>query len=358
MKIAILIKLMASIAVVLDTRKQKLDGTYPLKLRVTHNCISRDKSIKISIRINDWSFKKHKVKSSHPNYIKINQLLQHKRVEIESRLLDLMLSSSEFKVYDILGKTSRFLEAPNFKDFGYQIVNEYRDKNKIGTANSYKTAIDQLCNRLHKKITLSEIDYSLIMMFENKLVKQGVSVNGIANYMRHLKAIINRAIKSGYLKREDYPFHHYKIKTEKTRKRALSKVDFQKIMEQELSPGSMESEAREYFILIFCLIGINYIDLAYLKKEDLSEDRITYKRRKTKKLYDIPLSPRAMEIINLHRLPSSKYLLPILPDHELTAQEERAWTDNKLRLCNKYLKNIGKECKLQYPLTTYVARHS
>jgi len=211
---------------------------------------------------------------------------------------------------------------------------------------------------IHDKVKLSDIDYNLLLKYEQILIQEGMSVNGIANLMRHLKAIINRAIKSGYLKREDYAFHNYQIKTEKTRKRALSMSEFQNILAQELPADSKEHEAREYFILIFCLIGINWIDLANLKPEDLLEDKIIYKRRKTKKLYDVLLSSMAKEIIDKLWVPSSKYLLPILPNHELTAQEERAWTDNKLRLCNKFLKKLGERCKLQYPLTTYVARHS
>ncbi|MBL4715476.1 MAG: site-specific integrase, partial [Bacteroidia bacterium] len=351
---------MASIRAVLDTRRMKSNGTYPLKIRACHNFSSKYINLSISIYQRYWNKKKQQVKDSHPNSIKINKLILRKKMSLEERVLDLYLQSNSFSIDDITENNSKIKKSyiPSFKEFGYELVNGHLNNEKVGTARSYKNAIDQLCNRFNDKVKLHQINYKFLLKYEQLLSKDGVSVNGIANYMRHLKAIINAAIKSGYLKREDYPFHHYKIRTEKTRKRALSKDDFQKLIALKLPEGSNESEARDYFILIFCLIGANWIDISYLKPEDLKEDRITYKRRKTKKLYDIPLSPKAKELIDKLRLPSSKYLLPILPDSDLSPLDERTWTDNKLRLCNKYLKTIGKECKLQYPLTTYVARHS
>lgn len=40
--------------------------------------------------------------------------------------------------------------------------------------------------------------------------------------MRTIKAIYNKAIKAGHAEEEGYPFKYYKIRTGKTRKRAIS----------------------------------------------------------------------------------------------------------------------------------------
>jgi len=349
---------MASVKVVLDTRRRKLLGNYPVKLRVTHFGVSRDMSLGISLKRNHWRSRKQEAKNSAPNYLKINKLIFQKRKAVEERIIDLSISHNKFNIDDILQKEGKFngVEIPRFKEFGYQAYNSLLSTGKIGNAKVYKNAIDQLCNRMGKNVKLSDINYRFLLKYEELLSKEGLTVNGISQYMRTLKAIINRAIKLGYIRQENYPFYHYKIKTEKTRKRTLSKSDFQKILAQELPVGSREREARDHFTLIFCLIGINWMDLAYLRKEDLREDRIVYTRKKTHKLYDIPLSPRAQEIIARYSGESKKYLLPILPENELLPQQERVHIDNKLRLCNKYLKKLGQKCNFDYPLTSYIPR--
>ncbi|WP_372819686.1 phage integrase SAM-like domain-containing protein [Pedobacter sp.] len=45
--------------------------------------------------------------------------------------------------------------------------------------------------------------------------------NSIGNYLKPLKAIFNRAIKTKVVDREDYPFNDIFIKTEKTKKKEL-----------------------------------------------------------------------------------------------------------------------------------------
>lgn len=58
---------------------------------------------------------------------------------------------------------------------------------------------------------------------------------------------------------------------------------------------------RDCFMLCFYLIGINISDLLFLPKTALKNGRISYKRNKTGKLYDIKVEPEAMEIISRHK---------------------------------------------------------
>ena len=43
--------------------------------------------------------------------------------------------------------------------------------------------------------------------------------------------------------------------------------------------------------------GINFIDIAYLKRSNIKGDRIVYSRHKTGKIINFPLQPHAIELI-------------------------------------------------------------
>jgi len=65
---------MASIKVLLDTRRAKQDHTYPVILRVINNGKSTSVSVGIYLLEKDWDEDKRQVRKSHPNA----QLLNHK----------------------------------------------------------------------------------------------------------------------------------------------------------------------------------------------------------------------------------------------------------------------------------------
>ncbi len=60
--------------------------------------------------------------------------------------------------------------------------------------------------------------------------------------------------------------------------------------------------------LLFLLIGINSVDLAYATKEE--RGRLNYIRRKTHKCYSVKLEPEAVELIQKYS--GSSYLVNIL----------------------------------------------
>ena len=60
------------------------------------------------------------------------------------------------------------------------------------------------------------------------------------------------------------------------------------------------------------------------------------------------------EIINKYDTSNTPYLLPIITDME---KDEIQQYKSALHLVNNKLKEIGKQLKLNIPLTTYVSRH-
>ena len=99
--------------------------------------------------------------------------------------------------------------------------------------------------------------------------------------------------------------------------------------------------------------------MAYLKKENLRDNRIAYKRQKTGKRISFILQPYAIEILKRYESRSDNYIFPILDDSNHKTVEQQIRRIKKITyVVNKNLKKIGEVIGLSIPLTTYVSRHS
>jgi len=108
------------------------------------------------------------------------------------------------------------------------------------------------------------------------------SQNTVSRHLRDIRAVLNEAIDEG--RTQSYPFRKYKIKTEESFDKSFTAEELRNLFRYECYPGG-EQRAVDMFKLSFCLIGINSVDLAYLK--DVDRGRVNYVRRKTHKAYSI-----------------------------------------------------------------------
>ena len=97
------------------------------------------------------------------------------------------------------------------------------------------------------------------------------------------------------------------------------------------------------------------MDIAYLRKSDLSQGVLTYKRRKTGQMMFVRWEECMENIVARYSRPDSPYLLPIIT---LSEHDERSQYINMSHKINHSLKNLGNRLGLAVPLTMYVARHT
>lgn len=189
------------------------------------------------------------------------------------------------------------------------------------------------------------------------------SVNARSIHLRNIRAVFNDAIDNGITTR--YPFRTFKVKSEITKKRAVSVEILRSLFSYPVEPHQVQYV--DAFKLIFCLIGINTVDLLALTPEQLVDGRLSYRRAKTGKLYDIKVEPEAQAIIEKYRGHSGRLLC--------WGENRRNYTSFTGQLCQK-LQSIGQTVKEwrtddkgvyhevevfrpAFPmLTAYVARHS
>jgi integrase len=192
-----------------------------------------------------------------------------------------------------------------------------------------------------------------MLLYEAYLKARGVSMNTISFYMRNLRAVYNRAVEKE-LTPQIYPFRHVYTGVEKTVKRAVPIKTIKALKEQDLSLKPILDYARDMFLFSFYTRGMSFIDMSYLKKKDLKNGFLTYRRKKTGQLLTIKWEKCMEEIIDKYPKNETIYLLPIITK----PGKERKQYNNALHLVNYHLKELSTILKLQRPLTMYVARHS
>lgn len=355
-----------TVKVSLDKRRSKKDKTYPLVMRITHNSKSTI-SIALGYYVleNDWDDKFSRIKNSYQGTENVGRLnnyfrkQQTKAIDIVTQLQDtgeiLRMTVKQIKER-IENKSSKF----TFYKYTDKVIEEFKEANRVSYASSMKDML-RAVKRFKKDadIKFEQIDYTFLKGFETFHLSKGNSINSLGVYMRNLRAIYNRAIKEGNVKREFYPFDNYSIKREKTKKRAVRKEVIQKIEAVELPVGQRVWHAKNYFLFSFYSMGMNFIDMAFLKISNITNGRLEYKRNKTKKIYNMLITERMWEILDqyIDDKGDDDYIFPIIKKNGNPTQLYREMED-KRRVYNKKLKEIAERCKIEENLTSYVSRHS
>ena len=330
-------------------------------LRVTKDRKVKYVSLGISMNPAHWDFSKNQPKAECPNREYIEILIADKIKEYSAKIIELKATNQEFT-------STSLVEKVNVNNTIHKTVEEVFQEHmtsliKVGRK-SYALSIKQLHNSLiefnhNLDLYFSAIDVTWLKRYELFLREKQLAENTIGIRFRTLRAIYNLAIEQNLVKIDSYPFKKFKVShlQEETVKRSLSKKDVERILNYKSTNHYMRFPIDVFAFTYYCG-GINFTDIASLTQANIIEDKLIYKRQKTKKLIKIPLQPQALELINKYHNAESPYLFPILsPLHK--TEEQKAYRIHKvITKVNKRLKQVGEELNLAIPLTTYVARHS
>ena len=236
------------------------------------------------------------------------------------------------------------------------VISQLQLIGKERTAETYHSTLKSIIKfRQEQDILLVDIDSDLMLMYEAYLQSSGITRNSISFYMRILRAVYNRAVEKE-LTENRHPFKHVYTGIEKTVKRAIPLKNIKQIKNLELPIKSALDFARDIFLFSFYTRGMSFIDIAFLKKKDLANGILSYRRRKTGQQLFIRWEKCMQDILDKYKEnDDSPYMLPIIIPQE---KHERKQYKNVLYRINKSLKDIGQLIKLPIPLTMYVARHS
>lgn len=195
--------------------------------------------------------------------------------------------------------------------------------------------------------------------YEDWLAGQQSSPNTISTYMRTLQAVYNRWMPPGIDGYNPVLFKDVYTKVESRTKRALTAEQMEQLRNTDFSVLTLrQQQVLTYFLLMFMLRGMPFIDLAHLRKSDLRNRRITYRRHKTGKLMVVDVPSDAMRLLQKYRdKTDSEYLFPLLHGGLFMEEHHRRYQET-LRHFNRELARLMKQLLPGVSVSSYTARHT
>lgn len=348
---------MASLKIRLLDYKQNNEGRHPIVLQVIKDRKRKLLYLGYYAYAKEWDHKENLPNSKHPNSARLKVVIRKKLNVAERAILDFDDRDKPYTAQDVIDEVAERKDSSTFREFTELTIAKFKRLGNYGNARVYQNTLNVFNASLDEaEIYFYQIDYKCIQGFEEYLIEKESKINTISNHLRTLRAIYNRAIKEGITREEYYPFKNYKIKSEKTQKRAISKDDINKIRDLDLKDRPDLIMARDFFLFSFYNRGMSFIDIALLKVKNIQKDHINYTRKKTGQHFSIKISDLSEMIIKQYsdlQDPDS-YVFPIIKRKGYEDLDYR----NAMRLMNKKLKKIGEKVDISAPLTTYVSRHS
>lgn len=353
-------------SIILDTRRRKRNGTYPVKLRVTF--LRRQKYYSAGLSLRRSEFEKA-ILMPKPRGIHKDHFFTLSSIERKAKEIIDSLPAFSYELFE-----RHFLTRGSEIDSVYSSYENYieqlRKTGHVGTASTYECSCNsfrRITGRTH--LTFSDVTVDFLKNYEQKMRENGNSVTTISMYVRCLRTLFNEAIDLGIIKREFYPFgrRKYLVPASQNIKKALPKSDIEKIFKYPAVPGSKEQWARDLWLFSYLCNGINIRDIVRLRFKDVREDKIVFIRSKTEhtsrgnlKPIVAILHPVALEIIerwgNSDKSPEN-YVFGIM-EKDLSPAKELQRVKQTTKTVNKYLKRIAVSAGIMKHVTTYAARHS
>lgn len=328
-----------SIRLVLSWYKNS-SGLNNIKLRITHNRKVRYISTQFYVAVTDFNPDKEEVRRSVVNSTKINASLKRFKFQAWDKITEIV-NINTLHIDDIVSAISG-------DDNNSLVVfyNEYvfKDLKTDGNRAAYNAAMNRFVLFVGEDVMIKHITRQTIQKFINHLRTEGIKENSIAMYLRHLRAVCNKAIQYNIVDYNWYPFRGLKVAQEKTLSRSISIKEICALFNYYNTKSDYKLSL-DVFFLSFFLAGMNIVDIFGLKFA-LTDTHIQYKRAKTGKVITIPIHDKAREIM-------SKYY-----SYDTNSLSfNYAIANNLNKAVNKGLESVCKELNLQR-ITTYYARHS
>ncbi len=279
-----------------------------------------------------------------------------REVERLNKIISKLDSQSvQYCADDVINRFKFYTSQYTLFKFMNNVIATLKQNGKERTSETYIAALNSFSKfRQGKDILLDHLSSKMMESYQAWLEKRGIVPNTISFYNRILRAVYNRAVNDEIID-DRKPFRHVYTGIDKTVKRALPLEKIKLIKALQLEESRALDFARDMFMLSFMLRGMSFIDMAYLRKIDLNNSRITYRRRKTGQLLSIEWTLEMQKLLEKYPENQSPYLLPIIKSVETN---QRYTYRNTAYNINRSLKIIAQKVGIDSPLTLYVARHS
>lgn len=358
-------------------RQRRLPGS--IFVRVIHQRKIRSITLPLKVYPEEWDAVEHQVLFRPENKARFGELsriaAEMERIyqRLRQRIDRFEAEGRPYVAADILDEYRHREGNHLLGNFVNKITSEMLSHGQERTARGYQTAVRRLFTFLKvDDLPLRQITSFLIRRFEHALRQEEKALNTISFYMRNLRAVYNRAIREGILEKSQInPFEGVCTGVYVTRKRALTRDEMRMLQEwcpllggksvnenkesgksineefsQRISLQEGLQRAQYFFLFSFHARGMSFVDLAYLRKENISNGVVTYCRKKTGQLLEIRINNEMKNILHYfeQEMRNSEYVFPIITDPD---KPERLQYESALRTYNNRLKRLAERLKVE-----------
>ena len=356
---------MATSVKVLLRNKPNKEGLYPLVVRIIKN--RKPSYIYTGHYINKkyWNEAERKVRKSHPNSARLNNLIAAKLAEANKRLIDLQSNDMEISSQQIKKEINNPMNNKSFNELGQEYLNELEANNKLNQLSADKVRVNYVIEfGKSPELSFREIDELFIRKFMSYLkTEKKVSQRSVVNNLVVIRTLFNRAIRNGVVEQKYYPFGKGKItiKFPESKKIGLSIQEVQAI-ETSDKLNRLEQHARNVWLFSFYFAGMRVGDVLKIKWSDIYDGRLHYRMNKNSKLLSLQLPHKAITIIEQYReeqRSNDDFIFPEMKKANLDSPKDvLAKTKTATKKFNKYLSSIAIKCKIDKKITMHIARHT
>lgn len=190
-----------------------------------------------------------------------------------------------------------------------------------GTIPGYHYTRKALAGLVKKKFNTSDIAFGqlneqFIRDFQEYVLdEKGLAMDTVRHYLAILKKTCKLAFKEGHS--EKLYFAHYKLpKQKESTPKALSREDFEKVRDVEISSRRPSLALTRDLFLFACYTGTSYADTVSVTRENLFTDDngelwLKYRRKKNELLARVKLLPEAIAMLDKFKDDTRETLLPV-----------------------------------------------
>ena len=347
-----------SVTVVLDRRRAKMSGLYPVKIEVVWQGKQKYFPTGVDMSAECWDKMRTRHKASK-EMTEIEQCFNKIRNEVAELLENGCFSIRVLETR--CGRTPHY----NVNQALRSMMEQCKHEGRINSYYRHRSTLVNVEKFAGDTIPFSSVTVVWLNRCEDFWIREGKSTTTVCIYMKTLKSVMYKALDEGYIKHSQFPFGRggYAVPKGAVRKMALTKSQIKRIVEYR-GPSELEMY-RDLWLFSYLCNGINFKDMLFLKHKDIVDGEIHFIRSKTRyaygtrKVIHANINPKMQEILDKWGNPAT------CPDRCLfryaDGNEDCFKADmlvrKVVRKCNAALKVIAHELDIP-AFTTYAARHS
>ncbi len=361
-------------SIVLDTRRSKSNGTYPVKLRIYSSQLQIKKLYATKYDLSEADFKSiwetQKPRNEHKETRNELQAIELRADDVCKTLNPFSFSQFEKKYLRNTGDGGNVIY--QFK----QIIDKLKSNNSLSTASNYELSLKSLKEFIlyskgkePSKIPFTDVTPDWLQKYETYMVDHlKRSRTTVSMYVRALRTVFNTSIAEKEIEAEIYPFgkNKYQPPTVRSVKKALGQNDLKQLFDAKAKTPE-QAKAKDFWFFSYACNGMNVKDIAMLKFENIQDDKIIFYRAKTIKTSKTDLRPVVVylnefskSIIKKYsnkRIKKDGYVFSILSEKESEIVKYNK-IKNFTKFINQNLKKLAKSEGITTDISTYWARHS